>query len=330
MPQDQSHTLPTPRPEKAAPVTTGTSLFVTGHFPRRRTLIILLSAGAGFLLTVVWSAKFVDQTIGDNVAGTLLGHDAKGTPIAGIAAGIAFAFASGLAGSFTACNVAAFSTVAPLLGGTGGRWDRLAGTLRPLGWIALGMVTVSAGYGAIVGLAGTGMPQFSTAESTPGSLSARSVQSMVVFGAIGLAMIYMGAAALGVVRDPFARVARRFPNAPLVFMGALIGGFLIGRPYPLFRQLFRDAAESHNPLYGAAAFVLQSVGNIVIMAVLFLLLAHLAGRRLSRWLAADPRRVAVLTASSLIVAGVFSLLYWDVRLLARREIIPWYPVAPWS
>jgi hypothetical protein len=76
---------------------------------------------AGFLLTVVWSATFVDQTIGDNVANTLLGHDAKGTPIAGIAAGIAFAFVSGLGGTFTACNIAAFGAVAPLVGSGGGR-----------------------------------------------------------------------------------------------------------------------------------------------------------------------------------------------------------------
>ena len=44
-------------------------------------------------------------------------------------------------------------------------------------------------------------------------------------------------------------------------------GFLIGRPYPLFRIMFRSAAEQHNVLYGAAAFALQSVGNIVVMAV---------------------------------------------------------------
>ena len=38
-----------------------TSMFVNGHFPRRRGLIIALSTFAGFLLTVVWSAQFVDS-----------------------------------------------------------------------------------------------------------------------------------------------------------------------------------------------------------------------------------------------------------------------------
>ncbi|MEJ3747467.1 hypothetical protein WEI85_29790 [Actinomycetes bacterium KLBMP 9797] len=298
--------------------------------PRRRGLIVLLSVVAGFLLTVVWSAEFVDQTVGDNVANTLLGHDAKETPIAGILAGVAFAFVSGLAGTFTACNIAAFGMVAPLVGSGEGRWARLRNTMAPLWWLSVGMVAISAVYGALVGLIGTRMPQFSSAQTAAGSLSPRSVQSMVVFGLIGLAMCYLGLATLGLVRDPFARISRRFPHAPMIFMGVLIGGFLIGRPFALFRQLFRDAAESGNPLYGAVAFTLQSIGNIIVLALLFLILTYAAGGRVRRWLTAKPSRLVVVTASALIIAGAFTFLYWDVRLLARREIIPWYPVAPWS
>jgi hypothetical protein len=304
---------------------TTTSTPANEQYPRRRGLIIGISVLAGFLLTVVWSAELVDSTIGDNVANTLLGHDAKQTPIAGTAAGIAFAFVSGLAGTFTACNIAAFGAVAPLVGRPGSRWGRLALMLRPIGWLGLGMIAVSATYGAIVGLVGTRMPQFSTAPTASG-LSPRSIQSMVVFGIIGLVLCYLGLAALGVVRDPFAR----FPTARMVFLGALIGGFLIGRPFPLFRQMFRDAADSGNPLYGAGAFALQSIGNIVVAGLLVLLLAWFAGSRLQRWLAARPSRMATITAVAFLVAGVFTFLYWDVRLLARREIIPWYPVAPWS
>ncbi|WFE43313.1 hypothetical protein [Verrucosispora sp. WMMD1129] len=317
--------------ELRVPAETGrTSIFVPGETPRRRGLIIALSVLAGFLLTVVWSAEFVDRTIGDNVANTLLGHDAKETPISGVVAGVLFAFVSGIAGTFTACNVAAFGALAPLAGTSGGRLSRFLAPLRPLGWMAVGMIAVSATYGVVVGLVGTAMPQFSTASNTAGSLSPRSIQSMVVFGAIGLIMIYLGLAALRVVPDPFARISRRYPNAPLVFMGALIAGFLIGRPFSLFRQMFRDAAESGNPLYGAAAFTLQSIGNIVIMAVLFILLTWFAGSRLQRWFAARPSRLAATMAVAFLIAGAFTFLYWDIRLLARREIIPWYPTAPWA
>lgn len=230
----------------------------------------------------------------------------------------------------TACNIAAFGAVAPMLGRADSRRARLVQALRPLAWLSLGMIVVSAVYGALVGFYGTRMPQFSTAANTPGTLSPRSWQSLIVFGVIGLIMTYLGLAALGVVRDPFRRIAARFPNAPMVFMGALIGGFLIGRPFGLFRQLFRNAADRGDPLYGAGAFVLQSLGNIVVLAVIFLALATFTGGRLQRWLSAKPTRATVLIAVAFIVAGVFTFLYWDVRILARRGIIPWYPTAPWA
>lgn len=306
-----------------------TSTFSPGPPPRRRGRVVAFSALAGFLLTVVWSASFVDSVIGDTAANAMLGHDAKETAITGVTAGIVFAFVSGLAGTFTACNIAVFGTMAPMVGGGDGVRHRVAATLRPLLWLAAGMVVVSAVYGAVVGLVGTDMPQFDTAESVPGELSGRMIQAMVVFGLVGLAMTYLGLAALGLVRDPFARLSTRFPNAPLVFFGVLVGAFLIGRPFPLFRKLFRDAAESGNPFYGAGAFVLQSIGNIIVLAVLVLLVNVVAGKALQRWFAAEPRRLTVLTGAALLVAGVFTVLYWDVRLLAMRDILAWYPVAPW-
>src|SRR5438874_806059 len=92
-----------------------TSLFVNGMFPRRRWLVLGLSVLGGLLVAYAWSAQLADDTIGFNVADALLGRDAKSTPIGGILSGVVFAFVSGLAGSFTACNVAAFGAVGPLV-----------------------------------------------------------------------------------------------------------------------------------------------------------------------------------------------------------------------
>ncbi|WP_034485346.1 hypothetical protein [Actinomadura oligospora] len=297
--------------------------------PRQRILVIALGALIGFALTVIWSAEFVDQTIGDNVANTLLGHDAKATPITGMATGVLFALVSGVAGTFTACNVAAFSALTPTMaegGATAG--DRVRGTFRPLALLAAGMIPVSALYGAVVGVVGTDMPQFRAAAAGGSGIPPRLVQAMIVFGVIGLIMVVLGLASAGVIKDPLGPLEARFPGAQLVVMGALIGGFLIGRPFPLFRQLFRDAAESHNPLYGAAAFVLQSIGNIAIMAVLLIAIALLTGGRVSRWLTATHRRAGAITTVGYIAAGVFLLLYWDVRLPSVFEKF-WYPLAPW-
>ncbi|MER7010294.1 hypothetical protein ABT324_02545 [Saccharopolyspora sp. NPDC000359] len=319
-------------PEEDHVVSTGTSTATapTEDLPRRRAVLVVLSCLAGFLLTVVWSAEFVDQTIGANVANTLLGQDTEHTPIVGAAAGIAFAFVSGLAGTFTACNIAAFGTMGSVLTATGNRRQRMAATLRPLGWMSLGLVVVSASYGALVGLVGTAMPQFSTAPTTAGELPPRLVQAMLVFGVIGLVMCYLGLAAVRVVPDPFSRIRHRLPHAPMVLLGALIGGFLIGRPFPLFRQMFHDAAESGSPLYGAAAFTLQSLANVLLLALLLLLLAAFAGGRVHRWLTAKPSRGPAITATAMLVAGSFLVLYWDVRILARYDFIPWYPMAPWT
>ncbi|WP_440072817.1 hypothetical protein [Streptosporangium sp. OZ121] len=308
---------------------TGVAETSTRHssVPARRGLVIALSTLAGFALTVVWSAPFVDRVIGDSVTGAILGHESTDAPIAGVLSGIAFAFASGVGGTFTACNIAALGAVAPLMGERRSLRGRLGQALPPLGWLVAGMAVVSAAYGVIAALFGTHMPQYSTATVSTG-LAPRLVQSMVVFGVIGLALCYLGLAALKLVRDPMERLSRRFPHARSALMGVLIGAFLVGRPFGLYRQLFRDVADSHNPLYGAFSFVMQSLGNIIVLAVLFLLLTVAAGGRLQRWIAARPSRAAVITGSAFLVAGVFTFLYWDVRLLARTGVI-WYPIITW-
>lgn len=303
------------------------SLFVNGVFPRRRWLILLGCVVAGFLIAWAWSAKLADDEIGFRTANTILGRDAATSPIGTIASGVLFAFVSGLAGSFTACNIAVFGAVGPMVGQAETRGARFRSTLKPLGWLAAGMIPVSAVYGFVVGIVGTRMPQFS-ASTAPG-LHPRIVQAMVVFGVIGIVTIVLGLAALGIVGDPLAPISRKFRNAPLVLMGALIGAFLIGRPYPLFHQLFRNAATRHDPLYGAAAFVLQSLGNIVVMSVVFIALSYLGGDGLRNWLTSKPVRITILSSCAFLIAGVFMVVYWDPRILGAFNYI-WVPTAPWN
>jgi len=293
--------------------------------PRTRARIVAGAAAAGVLLSVLWSYEFVDHVIGDNVANTLLGHDAKATAISGTVAGLVFAFVSGLAGTFTACNIAMAASVGPMSQAGAGSKTRagLRGLLRPIGLLALGMVVVSFLYGFIGVLLGDRLPQLSTAVA--GGIPVRLIQSMVAFGLIGLAFVWLGLGALGVIRDPFAQR----PAARVVALGALVGGFLIGRPYPLFNKLFHWAAETGNPLYGAGAFVLQSLGNIVLVAALFALIVLLSRGQFVYWLASRPARTAAVTGALLIGLGVFTVVYWDVRLPSMFGY-GWFPTMPYN
>jgi cytochrome c biogenesis protein CcdA len=289
---------------------------------------VLFSVLAGIALSVLWSYEFVDSVIGDNVANTLLGHDAKATAIGGTAAGLLFAFVSGLAGTFTACNIAMAASVGPMAQadarGTGDHGARgtVRAVLRPVKLLTLGMLAVSVAYGFIGVLIGERLPQVST--DIVGHMPVRIIQSSVVFGVIGLALTYLGLAALGVLPDVFARR----PALRVFTMGALVGGFLVGRPYPLFNKLFHWAIETGNPLYGGLSFALQSLGNIVIVTVLFALLVLATRGRFLQWLRSGSR-ATVVTGTLLIALGVFTVVYWDLRVPAIFGV-GWFPSLPYN
>lgn len=289
----------------------------------RPGLLVAISLLVGLAVSILWSARLVDDEIGVNTANGILGHDSLTTGITGGVAGIIFAFTAGLAGTFTACNVAVFSAVAPLMEDAPTAVTRMRRTLRPVGWLTVGLVAVAGVYGAIGAAFGPSIPQLSTA--LVGKMPERTIQSMVVFIVIGVVLIYLGLAAANVVPDPLRRLTARFSYTPQVVMGALIGGFLIGRPYPLFFKMFQYAASTHNPFYGALSFVLVALGNIVIMALLFL---ALSASRFQQWLSANPTRIAKFTAAALLIGGAFTFFYWGVRLPSHFGY-GWFPSMPY-
>lgn len=291
--------------------------------PRRRAPLVLAGILAGVALAVVWSFELVDGVIGDNVANSLLGYEAKEASIAGTSAGLVFAFITGLAGTFTACNIAVFGALPKLAdAGRPGRGAVLS-VLSALGWLTLGLLVVSASYGVVGVLLGDRLPQLST--DMIGEVPVRLLQSSVVFGLIGLAFAYLGLATLQVLPDPFAHR----PRLRLAVLGALVGGFLVGRPYPLFRQLFEHAVDTNNPFYGAFAFVLQSVGNVLLVALLAVLVVALSRGAALRWLAENRAKASAIAGVALLALGVFMVVYWDVRVPAMFGF-GWFPTMPWN
>ena len=293
--------------------------------PIRRTPLVVWSLLAGLAVAVLWSAKLVDDDIGVNAANGMLGHNSVSTGIAGSIAGILFAFTAGLAGTFTACNVAAFSAIAPLMEDAHSAAARARLALRPLGWLAMGLCAVAGIYGFVGATLGKSIPQLSTASVGGSQVPVRLLQSVIVFSAIGLIFIYLGLAAAGVVPDPLHRVTERFAYTPQLVMGVLIGGFLIGRPYPLFYKMFEYAASTHNGFYGALTFILVALGNVLLMGLLFVALSM---SRFQHWLAAEPSRIAKFTAAALLIGGAFTFFYWGVRAPANFGY-GWFPHMPW-
>lgn len=282
-----------------------------------RGLVLGLSVLGGLALAILWSARLVDDDIGLNTANGILGPD--GTTASTTVTGLVVAFVTGLAGTFTACNIAVFSAIAPMVESRPTVAGRLGRACRPLGWLTLGAVVVAGGYGAIGAVIGDRIPQLSGAV-IDGHVPVRTLQSITVFGLIGVVLLYLGLAELRVVPRVLGSFAAR-----QVVLGVLIGGFLIGRPWPLFRQMFAHAASTHNALYGAAAFVLVVIGNMVVMSVLFLILSF---TRFPVWLRRKESRVATVTAAALLVGGTFTFAYWALRVPAGLGF-GWFPPAPW-
>jgi hypothetical protein len=277
----------------------------------------------GIALAVVWSARFVDREIGMTVADSVLGGDAREMAIADALSGAAFAFVSGFAGTFTACNIAVFGALPAMAGASAGRLARARATLDAMRWLGAGLVTVAALYGFVAVLIGSSLPQVSTATVGNG-MPVRLLQSVVVFTLIGLAFCYLAAVTFGLLRDPFAGR----PRMRLVVLGALIGGFLVGRPYPLFNKLLVDAVESHNPWYGSLVLVLQAVGNVLLVTVVALVVTLAVGEAGARWLA-KPSRAALIGGTTLLILGTFMVVYWGIRLPARFDY-GWFPTMPWN
>lgn len=88
---------------------------------------------------------------------------------------------------------------------------------------------------------------------------------------------------------------------------------------------FVRGGSSHGRLL---VIVLSALAGFL-LTVVFLLMTLMVGGRLGRWIAAEPRRASVMMAAAFITAGVFTVLYWDVRILVSRDLI-WYPLAPWT
>lgn len=285
-------------------------------------LILLMAVAAGLLIAILWNPTIADDTIGVNLASFILGTHAATVTLTNGWFSIAFAIAAGLANTFTACNCVVFSCIAPLSGEKG---RAKTGVKRLLLVMASGVVVVTALYGIIGVLLNRQLPSLSKATLSIGrGLPVHLVQSTIVFVILGVILCYFGLVALQLVRNPLERLVERYRWAIPFSLGMLIGGFSIGRPYPLFQTLFQYAAGSGNVLLSALLMILQGLCNIAVMALLFVLLTVGSRGRIQQWMQSNPFRAQAFTAFSIIGGGTFLIVYWGIRLPATFGI-GWFP-----
>lgn len=284
---------------------------VDSSLPRRKQTALVAGAciTAGVALAYAWSYRFVDEVVAGNIASALLSDGLLDYPLVGISSLAVFAFVSGLAGTFTACNVCVLSAALPLA------QQSNRAILTALWPFLLTLVAVSGTYGAVGVHMAPNLPQLSQDTWGTTAMPLRLIQAGAVFVLIGFAMLLWG---FEILRRRGAR-GRTSPHsvATQVALGAMVAAFQIGRPFPPFRRMFTYAAEQGDALMGALAFILQAAGNIALLLVFVVLLSTLGNGAAVRWMTANPYRRDVMMSVGFIVGGAFMVAYWGVRIPAR-------------
>jgi sulfite exporter TauE/SafE len=283
--------------------------------PTHRTRLLYAAAVivAAVLLAGFWNPRVVDGFGRDVVAARTIGDSATlrdSFAANGLGFGFLFAAVAGLAATFTACNCVVFALLPGLAASP--REDARRAALSALAMFAGGVIVVGVAYGMFVGSLGpAGIEAFNGRDI-------RRAQATTVFTVLGLLMLLWGAIDLGFLdrllrrMSPATRAFFAQPTTKAGLLGLMVGTFMVGRPYPVMRDFLTYAAAAGSPLYGAAVMVVQGLGQIAVMVLLFLALVYGTGGRVARWGARHPQRVALTSGLALVAGGTFFVFYWGL------------------
>lgn len=281
----------------------------------RRLLVLALSTIlVGVMVAGFWNYHLVDGFGQEVVAGGTIGDTAQlaqSYDAHGASFGFVFAAIAGLAATFTACNCVVFAMMPGLICSA----DQSGSAIRPLralGAFVGGVLVVCAAYGLFVGTLGA---EGAEAYNQRGM---RLAQAQTVFTTVGIIMLGWGLIELGVADallgwiPSSTRAALGTATTKAGAIGALVGLFAVGRPFLVFREFLTYAASAESPLYGAGVMMVQGLGQIAVMAILFVAMVWLGGRRLARWSAEKPHQPALLSGLALVGGGAFFVFYWGL------------------
>lgn len=266
-----------------------------------------LAVLVGVLIAGFWNYHLVDGFGKKIVAEGTLGNTeqlAGEYSTYGTGLGLLFGAIAGLAATFTACNCVVFAMLPGLVCSTEDESARIS-PWTIMGVFVAGVLVVSAIYGLYVGSLG---PEEIEAYNERGN---RLLQAQVVFSSLGAIMLIWGLFELGIFGRAFS-----FAGDGTLFkagtLGFMVGLFAVGRPFPVFRDFLTYAASSGSPLYGAGAMVMQGLGQIAVMVLLFGLIFWLAGTRLAGWATEKPCQPTLVSGLALLMGGSFFVFYWGL------------------
>ena len=146
----------------------------------------------------------------------------------------------------------------------------------------------------------------------------RLAQAQAIFTLLGVLMLVWGLFEmefLGALKHKLTDATRRFlaqASTKAALLGILVGFFAVGRPFPVFREFLQYAATANSPLYGAGVMMVQGIGQIAVMALLFVGTLWMAGDRIKRLSESKPHKFQMVSSIALITGGMYFIYYWGL------------------
>lgn len=283
---------------------------------RSRITWALLALLTGIIIAGFWNYRIVDGFGSEIVAGNIIGDTSRLADTFndnGFGFGILFAVTAGLAATFTACNCVIFAML-PGLTCPSNKSNSRKAALKALGIFSIGVIVVTGIYGLYIGSLGIdGVQTFNERQ-------VRLAQASTIFTGLGLVMLIWGAISFGFLNFIITRIPvniRTFFANPLTkagLMGLMVGFFTVGRPFGVFRDFITYTASTKSPIYSALSMIIQGIGQIALMIIIFLVVIIFFGKRIARWSIDNPQQTELLSTFSLILGGAYFVYYWGVAI----------------
>ncbi len=295
----------------------GTSDFKSVYSFRKRVIYTLLAIATAITIAGFWNYHLVDGFGKEVVVGNTIGNSSElAGNFASKGSGFGFLFAAiaGLAATFTACNCVVFAMIPGLAcsvddqGGSRTAWKAFRS-------FVYGVMSITAFYGFFIGFLGREGVEMINERAI------RLAQAQAVFSLLGIIMLVWGAFEMGYLdklKSRLSKKTRSFLAQDTVkagLLGTLVGFFAVGRPFPVFREFLVYAASASNPLYGALTMMIQGLGQIAVMALIFFLVVWLAGEKIGLAAQTKPYKFRMISSVALITGGMYFVYYWGLAFI---------------